>query len=112
MEILIFIVIAAVIWALISNHLKKKRLEARKAALLLKYDNDHEVVNMIIGRMFWQGQTPEQLIDSIGHPIDIDKKVLKTKSKEIWKYNKTGRGRFSLRITIENNLVVGWDKKS
>jgi len=62
--------------------------------------------------MFWQGQTPEQLVDSIGHPVDVDKKVLKTKSKEVWKYNQTGKGRFSLRITIENDLVVGWDKKS
>jgi cbb3-type cytochrome oxidase subunit 3 len=112
MEILIFAVIIAVLWIVISNHIKKKRLEARRTALLLKYDNDHEIVKMIMSRMFWQGQTPMQLIDSLGHPADIDKKVLKTKSKEIWKYNQTGRGRFSLRITIENDLVVGWDKKS
>lgn len=28
---------------------------------------------------FWQGQTSEQLLDSLGNPKDIDVKILKTK---------------------------------
>ena len=51
------------------------------------------------------------LIDSLGQPQDIDTKVLKTKKKEIWKYNHNGGNRFGLRITLDNDIVVGWDQK-
>jgi hypothetical protein len=107
MEVLIFLVIAIAVWALISSYLKKKRREA----LLGKY-GDEQIADMIMKRMFWQGQTAEQLLDSLGTPVDVDKKVLKTKAKEIWKYHQTGKGRYRLRITLENGGVVGWDKKS
>jgi hypothetical protein len=107
MEILIFLVLLIVAWVAISSHLRKKR----RAALLAKY-GDAEIVENIINRMFWQGQTPEQLVDSIGNPVDVDRKVMKTKSREVWKYNETGKGRFALRITLEDDVVVGWDKKS
>ncbi len=90
------------------------RLEQRKkrlAYLRAKYQ-DEEVVQNIINEVCWQGETAEQLIDSIGRPIAIDNKVLKTKKKEIWKYNQTGENRFRLRITLENDIVVGWEQKS
>lgn len=85
--------------------------EMRRARLLKKY-GDKKIVEMIMNRMFWQGQTPGQLRDSLGSPVDVDRKILKTKSKEVWKYNQTGKGRYALRITIEDGYVVGWDKKS
>ena len=43
--------------------------------------------------------------------LAVDNKVLKTKTKDIWKYNRTGTNRYGLRITVENDIVVGWDKK-
>lgn len=105
---IIGLIIAFIImWVLISRYQEKKRREA----LLVKY-GDIEIVEMIMKRMFWQGQTPEQLEDSLGEPVDVDRKVMKTKTKEVWKYNQTGKGRYALRITIENDEVVGWDKKS
>jgi hypothetical protein len=108
MEKTITIIVAVIVlWALTSNYLNKKRREA----LFAKY-GDYEIVNMIMKKMFWQGQTPEQLIDSIGRPVDIDRKIMKTKTKEVWKYNQTGRGRFALRIILEDGVVIGWDKKS
>lgn len=84
--------------------------KARRERLMEKY-GDVDLVDRLMKKMFWQGQSEEQLIDSIGKPVGIDQKVLKTKFKEVWKYNKTGKGRFALRITLENGLVVGWDKK-
>lgn len=107
MEILLLIGLVCIAVALYASHANKKRREA----LLDKYGNE-EIVEKIMKRMFWQGQTPEQLIDSIGNPLDIDKKVMKTKVKEVWKYQRTGKGRYALRITLENDSVVGWDKKS
>ena len=72
---------------------------------------DAELVDRLMRKMFWQGQSEGQLIDSLGRPLDIDQKVLKTKTKEVWKYNRTGKGRYALRITLENGEVVGWDQK-
>ncbi|MFK7816493.1 MAG: hypothetical protein AB8B92_09160 [Gammaproteobacteria bacterium] len=62
-------------------------------------------------RTLWQGQTAEQVIDALGKPKDIDRKVLKTKTKEIWKYFPSGHRQYDLRITLDNDEVVGWDDK-
>ena len=82
----------------------------RRKKLMKKY-GDASLVDRIMKREVWEGQPEEVLIDSIGRPAAVDEKVLKTKRKEIWKYNATGKNRYSLRITVENGEVVGWDKK-
>jgi hypothetical protein len=105
-EIIAVIVAGVVAWRIIAFYLKKKRREA----LLAKY-GDAELVHRILTRMFWQGQTEEQLLDSLGSPLGIDTKVLKTKTKEIWKYNELGKNRYGLKITLEDGLVVGWEQK-
>ena len=106
MELIAFLVLAVAAWLFISSYNKKKRREA-----LLKKYGDADVVTRIMKKMFWQGQTHEQLRDSLGRPLDTDEKVLKTKTKEIWKYNRVGKNRYGLRITLENGIVVGWDEK-
>lgn len=60
----------------------------------------------------WQGQTSDQLRDSLGDPVEVDERVFKSKSRHIWKYRPIGTRRYGLRITIENHVVVGWDDKS
>lgn len=86
---------------------KKKRL----AYLREKYQ-DEDLVEKIFEGYFWQGQSESQLQDSLGEPEAVDRKVLKTKTKEIWKYNHQGANRYALRITVENGEVIGWDKKT
>jgi hypothetical protein len=76
-----------------------------------KYNNNMMVVNAIDKGEVWQGQSAEQLIDSIGRPVAMDRQVLKTKTKETWKYQRLRKGQYSLRIFLENDFVVGWDKK-
>jgi hypothetical protein len=98
-------VIALAIWY--QHDKKQKRLQYLRD----KY-HDEEVVQKIMAGFFWQGQSEEQLKDAIGHPVEVDRMVLKTKTKEIWKYHKQGVNRFGLRLTVENGLVVGWDKKA
>jgi len=107
MEIVIFTVAIIILIFLIKAYLNKKR----RKELFAKY-GDEEIVEMIMKGMFWQNQTPEQLRDSIGKPRDIDRKVMKAKTREVWRYNKTGKGRYALRITLEDDVVVGWDNKS
>lgn len=83
---------------------------AKRDRLMKKYGNA-ALVDRIMNKMFWQGQSEDQLVESLGKPLDIDQRVLKTKTQEVWKYNKTGKGRYALRITLENGYVVGWDQK-
>lgn len=83
----------------------------RRRQLMEKY-GDEKVVSWIMNRSFWQGQTAEQLRDSLGNPVDIDESVFKSKTKEVWKYHQTGKNRFRLRVTLEDSRVVGWDQKS
>jgi len=87
-----------------------RAVEARKISLMEKY-NDAETVKKILEKCFWQGQTSEQLLDSLGRPYDIGRKVMKSKTKEVWKYNRLSTNRYGLRITLEDDIVVGWDKK-
>lgn len=105
--IIIGLIAAGYFWHL---HSKKQAELRRRAALMGKY-GDEEIVDRIMKRSVWTGQTTEQLNDSLGAPIDTDEKVFKTKRKEVWKYHQTGRNRFGLRITLEDGLVVGWDEK-
>jgi hypothetical protein len=106
MEIIAIGALVLIAWVLYSIHAAK----VRRQQLMQKY-GDAKIVDKIMKRMFWQGQTSEQLLDSLGQPLDTDQRVLKTKIKETWKYNNTGKNRFGLRITLENNVVVGWDQK-
>ncbi len=61
--------------------------------------------------VLWQGETAEQLRESLGNPADTDEKVLKTKTKEIWKYRPTARSRFGLKVTLDDGVVTGWEQK-
>ncbi|WP_298017832.1 DUF2845 domain-containing protein [uncultured Castellaniella sp.] len=110
MELIGVIALVVVVWIWASSALKKKRLAERRAYLMSKY-HDPRIVDRIMSRTMWQGQTEEQLTDALGGPVDIDQKVMKNKVRETWKYRQQGANRFGLRITLENGIVVGWDQK-
>lgn len=65
----------------------------------------------ILARQLWIGQTQEQLREALGKPVDIDEKVLKTKRREVWKYDQTSTNRYNTRVTLDNGIVTGWDRK-
>lgn len=90
---------------------KRNKKQKRLVYLREKYKNE-SVVQKIYDGYFWVGQTTQQLTDSLGDPEGIDNKLLKTKTKEVWKYNRKGVNRFALRINIEDGRVIGWDQKS
>lgn len=125
--ILVLLLVAALAWSIISFgyliplaciaglalllFLLRIWLVKRRFEYLQEKYQDAAVVEKIVTGTIWQGQSPEQLIDSLGKPHDTDEKVLKTKRKEIWKYQHEGRNRYKLRITLENDEVVGWDHR-
>ncbi len=102
--IAVFVVI--VVWVLIAALMRRARFNS----LTEKYGNA-EIARMIMDNRIWQGATPEMIVDSQGKPVEIDNKVLKTKTKQTWKYGQTSATRFDLRIMFEDGVVVGWDKK-
>lgn len=107
--ILLAIVLALGLWAGI--YLLSASIERERAKLLARY-GDEQIVNRIMGKQLWVGQTARQLHDSLGAPADVDEKVLKTKRKETWKYGHAGANRYRLRVTLDNDEVVGWEEKS
>lgn len=106
MEWLIWIVIVVIAVVVGASYFE----EQRRKTLLAKY-GDRKIVNMIMNRTMWQGQTEEQLRDALGDPAAMDTSVLKTKTKDVWKYHREGQNRYALRVIVENGLVVGWKQK-
>lgn len=98
-------IIALYIWY------RSVQTKKRRETLMDKYQ-DSSLVEKLMEKSFWQGQTSGQLLDSLGRPKDIDEKILKTKKKEVWKYNHQSGNRYGLRITLDNDVVVGWDQKT
>lgn len=86
---------------------KKKK---RRAALMAKY-GDEVIVNRIMKREVWQGASHHHVLDALGRPADIDENVMKTKTRLVWKYHKTGKNRYRLRVILEDGFVTGWDIK-
>jgi hypothetical protein len=101
-------IVGAVILMVWYQHAKSQR---RLSELREKYQ-DEEVVQKIFQGYFWQGQSQGQLQDALGPPVDVDHRVLKTKTRDVWKYQHQGGNRYGLRITLENGFVTGWDKKA
>jgi len=100
--------VGGVILMIVIARLAAKRW--RRAALVAKY-GDPQIVERIMTKTIWVGQTSEQLRESLGEPPDIDEKVLKTKKKQTWKYGHKGGDRYALRITVEDDAVAGWDER-
>lgn len=91
---------------------RKSRRVARRFRLTAKY-GDKELVGKLMSRSFWTGQTAEQLIDSLGAPSDVDKKVLRTKKKEVWKYNQEkARTATAFESLWTTTLSWKWDQKN
>lgn len=102
------IAIIAVIF-LIIRHYNKKRAEWIES-LYKKYKSE-KIVNGILNKEYWSGQSSEQLIDSLGEPDCIDRIESKRRFKETWKYQCDGVNRYKLRIFLENGKVVGHKKR-
>ena len=85
-------------------------LSQRRKHLVEKY-GDAEVADRIMKGMYWRDQTAEQLREALGKPEDADHTVLKTKVKEVWKYQPTGKIPYGLKITLDDGVVVGWEER-
>ena len=103
---LVMLALAIIVLTCLKIHKAKKRQQY----LLNKYQ-DHALVDAIINRSFWQGQSAEQLRDSLGPPLQIEKKRLRDKTQEVWTYKYRIGHRYMLSITLDNGHVIFWNKK-
>lgn len=103
--VLVFVLIGVGILAI-----KSLMNQARRKKLMAKY-GDVEIVDLIMKKVVWQGMHVEHLLDALGRPAAIDRKVYKTKTSQTFKYDQSGKNRFRRRVTLENDVVVGWDFK-
>jgi hypothetical protein len=69
-----------------------------------------ENANRILAKEVWVGATKDMILEAFGKPDEITEKVLKTKTKRIFKYRDDTSGRFALKITLDDDEVVGWEK--
>lgn len=83
----------------------------RRAELMDKYRQDHQLVERIIMGGYWHGQTAGQLIDALGNPADIDARIRKGQRREVWKYHQADGNRYRLQIALENEAVVDWEQR-
>lgn len=63
-------------------------------------------------RIVWQSETAQMLVDSLENPLNVDRKFTVTRKPEVWKYNQMGRGRYALRVTLDNDAVIEIDYKT
>lgn len=116
--LIVAVIVVGYILKLISKSKKRKQKEEERRRLAderyqfyLELYGDVDVVDRIIAKELWIGETTKQLEYSLGHPEDIERKVLKTKTKETWKYDRKGVNRYGTRVYVENGEVVGWENK-
>lgn len=95
--------------AVISSVKSAKDDEERLAALTARFGAD--IAGRIMREEIWEGATREMIQESLGDPVDTDEKVMKGKTRHTLKYDRTGRNKFGLRVTLENDVCVGWDDK-
>jgi hypothetical protein len=102
----LLVVGAAVLWYAARALARRSRY----ARLLAKYGDDR-IVDAIVTGTIWQGMTSEQLRESWGNPVSIEEKVLKTKTKQVFKYQQVSPNRYRDKVMLEDGIVVGWDQK-
>jgi hypothetical protein len=110
MTIIIIIIGSFISLKILGAIIRKAKRNSRRKFLLQKY-RDEYIAEKILDGYIWQGQTSEQLFDSRGNPDNIERKVLKSKTKETWKYHQVRKGQFRTRIFLENDEVIGWENK-
>ncbi|WP_219822438.1 DUF2845 domain-containing protein [Vibrio hyugaensis] len=93
-------------------------LEHKKRMRLMDKYNNKELVDKLMSKMIWQGQTEEQLLDSIGQPSYICQRDGQSKILT-YKYTTRPCGRIQtvslpfpdFNVTIVDGTVVASDRK-
>jgi len=58
-----------------------------------------------------RGQTRSSLVADFGRPAKVDVTETGKGRKEVLKYFPIGINRYKLKVTVENGVVTGWERK-
>jgi hypothetical protein len=83
------------------------QVRARRVGQLWAKYRDDAVVARILDRMYWKGQTAEQLCDALGPPDRIVEQMIITFHRELWVYAQR-----RIEITLDDGVVSTWSKSS
>lgn len=103
MWIIISIIIGMCILTTIFQNIKRNELTK-------KYRNP-QIVNNIMLKIIWLGETKEQLIDSFGKPANIKREIHKEYIKETYYYEEYRRNCYRIKIVLKNNKIISWQEK-
>lgn len=85
----------------------ERQLAERFQGLVQRFGQEN--AGRIMSKTLWQGATAEMVHAMLGAPENVASKVLKTKKRDVWKYNRIGARRYGLQVTLENDVCVGWE---
>ncbi len=71
--------------------------EARRVYLIQQFGEENAA--KVLRGYLWQGATEAMIVAMLGQPEDIDTKVMKTKTKDTYKYGEIGKNRWWRRET-------------
>jgi hypothetical protein len=83
------------------------RQARREGKLVDRFGAD--VAARVLRGEVWQGQTAEMLREALGEPAALDERVMKKKTRHVYKYGPQGGKRYALRVTLDDGVVVGWE---
>ena len=84
---------------------RKKRFEELHARF------GPEAAEYIYDEKLFLGMTKEMLLEAWGEPADIVEENVRSKIKQTWKYNQVGVNRYEDRVSLEDDVVVGWKSR-
>lgn len=87
---------------------QRRRVE-RRANLVQRFGE--AIAERILSHEIWLGQTEEQLLEALGLPVDTGERRTTNRLVRVFKYNPVARGKYGLKITLENGVVTAWDEK-
>jgi hypothetical protein len=113
---ILMLVAAAVSYVFQSNSRKeaarrKAAEEERRVHLVQRKYSGSPYASDIAAGLVRQGMTYGMVLDAWGQPASVDRKVLKTKTKEVLKYNPGPRRTFGNKVFLEDGIVVGWESR-
>lgn len=113
-----FVLIYSVIWAVLAGWVgsvrKKKLAEMERQRLAAMWDElaarfDGPTATRIMKGEIMQGDSREIVELALGEPEDVSERVMKSKTRHVLKYGRINARSFALKITLEDDHVVGWD---
>jgi hypothetical protein len=84
--------------------------QARLTRLVSRFGE--EAAERIIAQKLWVGAPVDAVNEMFGAPADVAETVKGTHTKLVMKFFPQARGRFDLKVTVDDGQVSGWEKGS